>query len=77
MASISRISRKGEIIVSFDKEMFIVPDKEIITDSTVTIAGTERPTVEISIIPGLETLEKRDIAFGWDLIDIDSGSMQI
>lgn len=38
-ASIKKISRKGEVLIGFDKEMFIVPDRHIIVNSTVEIAG--------------------------------------
>ena len=61
---LSFIEQTGEVEISFDQDMHVVPDVSMITDGRVKINGTEYPIVQIQVVNGPDS-DPKNLGFSW------------
>ena len=70
------MDQKGQVLVSFNTDMHIIPDLNLLKNMTVPTPEGNLPVFQVNILPGSDS-EVSKLDFGWEAISMSPRELKI
>ena len=70
------IGPTGEVVITFNQDMKVVPELEIIEQGTIEINGVNLPVLSVEVVPD-EEQDPKKVNFDWEITSLTEREMKI
>ena len=68
------IDQSGEVRISFNRDMNVIPKLEMVTEGTIIVDGVEYPVLEVEVINGFYS-DPENLKFSWKVKEMTTRSI--